>query len=1163
MTELKISFFGTPSIHVDGVEYGTDRRKTVALLAYLIETGRAQSREHLADLFWPDYPRESTLAYLRRTLWELNSGLGKGSIQADRARVGFDLSAGAEIDTVLFRREKSAAEVSDDPIPGLEKARHLYRGDFLADFYLQDAAEFEDWQRLQAENYRREYAEVLEQLAERSSAQGDWERALDAGRAWLMLDTINEIPHRLLMRIYDGMGDRAGVVRQYEYCRAELSEQIGLDPEPETTALYERLVQGEPEPQAPVVPEQAAAQGANGIHLPTLATPFIGRRHEVERIRDLILSADNRLVTLVGPGGGGKTRLAIQTAAEAGPRFTDGVWFVPLAPVSMPDDIVPALAKSLNFNFYREEERPRRQLLDYLRDKNLLLALDNLEQLVGPETNELFGEILAGSEQVKLLVTSRTRLNMPGEQLYAVGGMQLPAPEQAAGWVDPAAEAGKFSALGLFTDRARRVRPEFALTPENVSAVVETCRLVAGMPLGIELAASWLELLGPDEIAAEIRRSLDFLETEQPGVPERQRSMRAVFDYSWKMLNEIEKDAFLALTVFPGGFTREAAQEVGGTSLRTLLSLANKSWLQQAEDGRFQLHPLLNHYGSQRLAEDEQAAGAARERHARYYARFLREQSVRMEGPEQYEAAGDLDLEFDSNIRSAWDWLVEARRWDVLLDRMVLGLLQYSSLRWNSDGLISWMRSARERLDPQKNKEERLAFAVIGTLEVAFEESWSIKDYNPEERLDRIYRLALEHDMIEEMGLWFVILGSIYDSRNRGTGANAYVKKGIEYLRASGPEWQVGVSLLYSGNAWDSDQSHIDEENLSEAWAIFDRLGVIYEKALVIEQMGVIAKLKNRPVQEVIEAHEEAQQYFRRAGDMMGLAGTYFNLATLFEHRPGFGRFMDYRKEQRRIYESMGKLFNLAFSYHWEAMIAARYGTFEHALEAEGFSQKHIDRFAPDRKRTWMAWSWHQIGEIYRIFGQPDQAKPALEQARAAFEVLKYDLGLGYIRRAYGDMDLAEGRHREALSNYEAFLAYAVADNHVWSISEAHTRLAWAYARLGDFDQARSEIGASLEITLNWNEPDLEILALLGEAYCLAGEGSGEGAVELAAWIAAHPHTWNEVVDLANALLEELGTEPVKMPDDFPPEQLEGGDVRRRTESWLQENPTHSREAVI
>ena len=1163
MPELKISLFGTPSIRVDEIEFDTDRRKSVALLAYLIETGREPSREQLANLFWPDYPRESTFSYLRRTLWELNKGLGKGWIQSEKGRVGFNFSAGAEIDTVLFQREKMAAETADDPIPGLEKARALYTGDFLADFFLQDAAEFEDWQRLQSENYRREYAGVLESLADRYNALGEWEKALESAQAWLLLDTINEIPHRLLMRIYDGKGDRAGVVRQYESCRAELLEQVGLEPEPETTALYERLVQGGPDEPIPVETLPNAVSAANGIHLPTLTTPFIGRRHEVERIKDLILRPENRLVTLVGPGGGGKTRLAIQSAAETGARFPDGVWFVPLAPVVSPEDIIPILARSLNFNFYREEERPRRQLLDYLGGKDLLLALDNLEQLVGPETNELFGEILAESERVKLLVTSRTRLNLPGEQLYAVGGMQLPGPEQAAGWVDPAAEAERFSALGLFMDRARRVRPEFALTPENVLAVVETCRLVAGMPLGIELAASWLELLGPDEIAAEIRRSLDFLETDQPGVPERQRSMRAVFDYSWKMLNEIEKEAFLALTVFSGGFTREAGQEVSGASLRTLLSLANKSWLQQVEGSRFQLHPLLMHYGSQWLAENRTALRAAGERHALYYARFLEGQSVRMEGPEQYDAAADLDHEFDTNIRAAWDWLVEQGRWDVLLDRMVLGLLQFSSLRWNSDALISWMRSARERLDPENDDLERLAFAVIGTLEVAFEEAWSIKDFKPEERLERIWRLAIEQDLVEQMGFWFVILAAIYDARNRESGASAYLRRAIDGLRARGSDWQLGVSLLYAGNAWDSDQSRIDEKGLEEAWEIFERRGVIYEKAIAIEQMGVIAKVRNRRIQDAIEAFEKAQDFYRRVGDRMGVAGTYFHLAALFEHRPGFDRFVEYRREQRRIYEPLGKLYNIAFSYHWEAMIAARYGSFEHALFSEQSSRKSIERFGADRRKTWMAWSWHQLGEIYRIFGRLDEARAALDLAQEAFSQLKYDLGLGYVRRAHGDMELAAGHFVDALAHYEAYMASAVADNHTWSIAEAHTRLAWAHARLGDIPRARAEIGASLVITVNWNEPDLEILALLGEAYCLAGIGEKSPAVELLTWIAAHPHTWNETIDLANALLDELGAKRPVMPDEFPPDQLDGSDVRRRTESWLEQYPTHSREAVI
>ena len=1153
MPGLEISLLGNPIIRAGGLEFDTDRRKTVALLAYLVVTGREQTREHLAGFFWPDYPRDSAFAYLRRTLWELNKGIGKGWIVSSRSKVGFDLSAGARIDTVLFEVALRAAPVADDPVQDLEKACGLYRGEFLADFLLQDAGEFENWQQVQAENFRRAYAEALEQLAGIYANRGDWEPALEKAQFWLLLDMLDENAHRALMRIYAGMGDRAGVIRQYEACRDELAQEVGLEPEPETTALYERLVEGSPDP-AQVVPGEpvaAATPASTTLHLPALATPFIGRRQEVEQIKGLVLSMDNRLVTLVGPGGGGKTRLAIQCAAETGDAFSDGVWFVPLAPILTPEDIVPTLAKSLNFNFYREEERPRRQLLDYLREKNLLLVLDNFEQLVGPEAQELLTEVLTGAEHVKLLVTSRTRLNLPGEQLYAVGGMQLPSADQAAEWVDPAVEAQKFSALGLFIDRARRVRSDFELGRENVEAIVETCRLVAGMPLGIELAASWLELLSPKEIAAEIRRSMDFLETDQPAVPERQRSFRAVFDYSWKMLNEIERDAFLALSVFSGDFSREAAEAVSGGSLRTLLSLANKSWLQQAEDGRFQLHPLLRHYGLQQLEANNEIMHQAQERHALFYARFLAEQSIRMEGPAQYEAAALLDREVESNIRFAWNWLVSEKRWEILVHQMVLGLLKYSSLRWNSDALIRWMRIAREALEGASAREEKLAYIILGTMEVTYEETWSIKDNYPEARLEKLYKMALEENLVEDLGLYFVVLGSIYDSRNRGSGALPYIDETIEHLRTKGLDWQVGVSLLYSGNVWQSDFSHLNEAVLNEAWDIFERLGVIYEKALVIEQMGMAAKVKNRPVGEVLDALKQAQEYYRQAEDPMGVAGTYFNMANLFEHRGGFNRFVEYRRKQRQIYRSMGKQFNLAFSYHWEGMIAARYDTFEHAREAELAAFEEIKKFAADLMLTWMGWSQHQLGEIHRIFGYPEPALEYLDRADEAFKRLKYELGLGYVQRSHGDFDLAAGRLEAAVEKYEAYLAYALADNHPWSISEAHARLAWVHARRGDAVRARAEIAQSLEISYKWNEPDLEILVLLAEAYCQAAEGAVENAVELAAWIAAHPHTWNEVVDLANRLLAELGAAPVAMPADFSEAQIEGGDVRKRIESWL------------
>ena len=274
-----------------------------------------------------------------------------------------------------------------------------------------------------------------------------------------------------------------------------------------------------------------------------------------------------RLLTILGLGGMGKTRLALAAATAAlhephAPRlFLQGVIFVSLARLETPDQLVPAIAEAVNLRFLAGSD-PKTQLLDFLRQKAMLLVLDNFEHL--RDQASLVDEILRAAARIKILVTSREKLNLQAEQLFPIGGMALPPPAGPAG---QAADQplSSYSAIQLFCERARRVRPDFALTGENQQSVVEICRLVQGMPLGIVLAAAWLETFSPLEIAEEIRANLDFLASEMEDMPERQRSLRAAFNHTWRLLPEQERDVFQRLSVF-AGFTRPAALAVTAAS---------------------------------------------------------------------------------------------------------------------------------------------------------------------------------------------------------------------------------------------------------------------------------------------------------------------------------------------------------------------------------------------------------------------------------------------------------------------------------------------------------------------------------------------------------------------------------------------------------------------
>lgn len=390
-------------------------------------------------------------------------------------------------------------------------------------------------------------------------------------------------------------------------------------------------------------------------NLPSQTTPFVGREEELLELRKLLGDPAIRLVSVTGPGGIGKTRLAIEVARFQLKNYADGAYFVSLAPLSAPEFIVPAIAEAIKFTFYGGGT-PKDQLLDYLREKAMLLVMDNFEHLVAAAN--LVDEILQTSADVKILVTSRERLNLQQEHLFRVEGMDFPD------WETPE-DAAEYSAVKLFLQSARRVQPGFVLKQEDLRYVARICRLVEGLPLGILLAAAWVEMLSLKEIATEIERSLDFLVTDTRNLPERQRSVRAVFDYSWNLLNDDERAIFRRLSIFRGGFTREAAQQVTDASLRALMTLVNKSLLRRDQSGRYEIHELLRQYAERRLAENTAETQAVQDRHSDYYMALLTRQEPALKGAGQRDALDTIETEID-NIRAAWNWAAEQPKVEAL-----------------------------------------------------------------------------------------------------------------------------------------------------------------------------------------------------------------------------------------------------------------------------------------------------------------------------------------------------------------------------------------------------------------------------------------------------------------------------------------------------------------
>jgi predicted ATPase/class 3 adenylate cyclase len=437
-------------------------------------------------------------------------------------------------------------------------------------------------------------------------------------------------------------------------------------------------------------------------NLPEQLTEFVGRQTELAEAKRLV--GATRLLTVLAPGGTGKTRLAMQTAAEVSGDYPDGVFFIGLAEISSSDDIIQTVAESLAVALTGDAD-VKAQLLTYLARKHQMLVFDNMEHLDGAAA--IVDEILKAAPHVTVVATSRSKLNLTGETVLPLSGLETT-------WEDPE-QAMQASGAQLFIEAAKRANPAFVVEADDYDALSRILELTGGMPLGILLAAAWVDMLPIAEIAAEIAKSADFLETEMGDIPERQRSIRAVFDYSWVLLSPEEQDTFTALSVFRGGFTREAAESVAGASLRGLASLVSKSLLTAKPDsGRYEVHELLRQYAAAELERDPDRQREVLDAHGAFYADLIGDAPSQMSGGHQAQllAAVEGDIE---NIRFAWRHLITVGNAGAAR-RFVLGLFMVYEFRGWYAAAIALFDEALELLPEDPDDEDITALRALASV---------------------------------------------------------------------------------------------------------------------------------------------------------------------------------------------------------------------------------------------------------------------------------------------------------------------------------------------------------------------------------------------------------------------------------------------------------------
>lgn len=722
MARLNLYLLGTPRVELDGKAVDLSRRKVLALLIHLAMTRQTQRRDGLATLFWSQSGQAAARASLRRELHTLTNAIGEGWIASDREHVALADHAAIWLDVDAFREQinayshhcHTADQACDACLESLHTAVALYQGDFLSGFTLFDSPEFDDWQFFHAESLRRDLANALDALVRLHGGRGEYDRAITYARRWLLLDALHEPAHRELIKLYALSGQQGAALRQYQECTRLLAEELGVEPEAETTSLFEAIrtrrwshpsLAGAPTAPPPIdsaIPPQATlhppekAQGvpterfpsvvsdlaanpplvptvkatstigrSEELHpfynLPSPLTAFVGRQTEVEAVTQLL--TQHRLLTLIGSGGIGKTRLALQVAEEMQGLFKDGVCFVNLAPVNEASLVANTIAHALALT--ESLDTPMIALLESaLRHKQLLLVLDNFEHLI--EAAPLVADLLAVARHLTVLVTSREVLSLYGEQEYAVPALQLPDSEWFA--TDPPVASTLFTseALQLFEGCARAVYPDFRLTVENVRAVASICLRLDGLPLAIELAAAYVKLLSPQAMLTQLDSLWLEMTRSSRNIPARQQTLRNTIEWSYRFLNEEERRLFAQLGVFRGGCTLEAIEAIcdshaTGFLLEHLGGLVNKSLVWRREDEnaqpRFGMLETIREYALISLQASNEVE-TLQERHARYYTGYSSQAQTKLLSISQRLVLNQLASEVD-NFRVALRWALE------------------------------------------------------------------------------------------------------------------------------------------------------------------------------------------------------------------------------------------------------------------------------------------------------------------------------------------------------------------------------------------------------------------------------------------------------------------------------------------------------------------------
>lgn len=1039
MYNLEIKLFGGFAAASPAGPLSFRSDKVRGLLAYLLTCpNQVIPRDTLAGLFFPEHELTRGRKNLNLLLTRLRQALTP--IQEQRPNtpllltdaqtvklvwVGSDLWA-----DIIFSEQvahqcdehvHAQLETCPDCLYRLRQVVYLYQGDFLAGFGLDDSPPFDEWRLWQQEHRLNVVLSALILLADQALATGNGTLAEQYARRHIQLSPWPEQPHRQVMQALAQQGKVAAALHHFTVCQKILAEEMGSSPSAETWACYQQIAN---RPAANVSPSNIRQIASSTPvlttemaprPLPQPGTPFFGRTQTLKELSHIILNPDHRLITLIGAGGMGKTRLAIALAHQLQNQYTHGVSFVPLAPVSETDEtvMVQVIAAAIGYTFTGTSD-PVTELLANLQPQHHLLVLDNFEHLL--DARHLVSRLLEAAPNLTLLVTSRHPLNLPGEQVHPIAGLQLPQHDG-----DAAA-----ASVQLFHERANRTGATPILDGTTLPYITRICRFLQGWPLALELAASWINDFTLTEIENTLIQHLERLHTHYRDVVDRHKSVTAVLGWSYALLAPQPQQLLAQLSVFQGGWTEEAAMAIVGATPSLLQHLSQHAFIERQANGRFSIHELVRQFAQAHLTpQDDVTQG-----HSHYYLHWLQAQESFLFGPEPVQILPAIRAELN-NIRKAWHWAVK-QGWYTWLNLSLPPLVRYYAMTGLAATAILDLGAAAENIEKADKANGDLAETT----------TWRTKQ-----------RLALAGYLWAEQALFYERTGAIQEATAAAEHAWHLGQQTQDPITLSRSLCAQGILLHVQG------RMHRARETLSSGAALAQGAG---QGCMAAECLYRLVRPKVTTDVYLDEARAIAHrlndrwlknEIARSSGGVAFYEGQLWQAYQYWQESLEYSRQFANANTIARLENNLGDL-------------ARRFGDYTQAFEFQNSALHTLQSLGDQIMEA------HVLEGLTRLFWHTDQTDLAWETTRQCEMICrqqKINTCLGYLLCMKGRMYYAEGKIRAAQATFREAITCSSACNHPQMAMEAYAGLAEISREQGNLTVAQAWIESILTFLADGN----------------------------------------------------------------------------------------------